>query len=152
MPRDGLRLTSTVRLTSAGELSCTNALNDLAPEPTPCPESFDAAAIATMRAQGPESRFALVISMTPEGEPERPVPMDLGTLKFSLEAAIDVAADGSLIECRALEARGAGPADPAPPTLTPCMHFQLGQKAFEPLASETGPRTMIYRYRGYGIP
>lgn len=149
-PLEAALLVSMVRATATGELTCLEAVGDGPPEARPCDGAAEAQVAETARKIGRPVEQTLVIVIIPAGEGEPVDRADRGSLWGETEAAMSIAGDGSVLECRLVRNESVGFAAGRDPPPDPCMSFKPGAKAFQPAAAAAPtPRAVTVKFRGY---
>jgi hypothetical protein len=138
------RIGATIR----GGVTCTRAVDDRPPRAVRCPRRDAAALLHIVRMERAAPEQTIVTTFTPGGEAEPAVHGKYGAMFRDSEAALAIAADGSILECRVVRNKALGLVRGT--TLSsPCRDYAPGRLLFEPAAQAGPPRTMTIRIRGY---
>lgn len=148
-PVAAMAFVESMRATPAGEVTCTDFVNGQAAQGPPCSPDLARRMGAAARAAGREMGQTIVRTITPSGEAERSERGDEGTQIVYAEAAVDIAPDGSILQCRIVRNEALGPAVGSSPPGDPCLNFRTGDRRFEPATGAGRPRTIVFRARVY---
>jgi TonB family protein len=131
----------------SGDPACTQAINFEPAQPLPCESISGPMMVKMAQEAGKDAKQLVVITMTPDGEAELPVPSDDGTQIMLVEARVSAAADGVILECREVRAESMGRAAGRPPPPGVCGQFTPGSHLFN--GNAPAPITMDFRIRAY---
>jgi hypothetical protein len=138
------RIGATIR----GGVTCTRAVDDQPPRPVRCPRRAAAALLHIVRMERSAPEQTVVTTFTPGGEAEPAVGGKYGAAFRDSEAALTLAADGSVLECRVVRNKALGLVRGVSLS-SPCEDYAPGRLLFEPAAQPGPPRVITIRIRGY---
>jgi TonB family protein len=145
IPMQPRLIVATLRVTPAGQVICSVTVNGMAQDPGGCAEPV-AGMIQAAHETGRTATETMVEIVAPDGQAAPADPGNFGERFLDTQAVLQVAADGTIIECRAsrLDAPdGGAPAD------GPCQSFAPGSKKFEPGPPGGPARKVIVTTRLY---
>jgi TonB family protein len=149
MPFAATLLVATMRVTPAGEATCSYALDAAAARTLPCPADVATQMGKNARRAGVAAEQTIVTIITPAGEAE-PVDRGIhGTPFMYGEALLTVAADGSILECGVVRDVASSTSSHGFIRRSPCEDYAPGRRRFAPAAAAGPPRTVTVKTRGY---